>query len=334
MKKIVIVGGSGYVGTVIIRYFLDKKFNVINLDNLIYDQSNKFSFSRNKNYKFINYDLRDKNLDSDVLKNCESVVILGSLVGDPISNKYKKLTQSINIVATKKFIDKSIKLGVKKLIFVSTCSNYGMIKDNIPAKENHKLNPLSPYAKSKVNIENFLINKKSKNINTKIFILRFATAFGFSERMRFDLTVNEFIKTIMQKKKLLIYDENTWRPYCHVYDFARLIYIITKTLKKNKFEIFNVGENKNNATKLTILKKILKHLPYRNIEFKKIGKDKRNYIVNFDKVKKIYNFRCSMNIDRGIKEIITYIKKNKKFYLNERNKFKFGNYLIKENKLR
>jgi nucleoside-diphosphate-sugar epimerase len=334
MKKIIIVGGSGYVGSVIISYFLNKNFNVINLDNLIYSQNNKFSFSKNKNYRFINYDLRDKNLDSNILKNSESVIILGSLVGDPISNKYKNLTESINVVSTKKFIDKSIKLGVKRLIFVSTCSNYGMIKNNIPAKENHKLNPLSPYAKSKVNIENFLIKKKLKKIDTKIFILRFATAFGFSERMRFDLTVNEFIKTIMQKKKLLIYDENTWRPYCHVYDFARLIYTISKSIKKNRFEIFNVGENKNNATKLTILQKILKQLPYKNIEFKKIGKDKRNYIVNFDKVKKMYNFRCSTNIDKGIEEIITNINKNKKFYLNEKNKFKFGNFLIKKNKLR
>ena len=321
MKKIIIVGGSGYVGSVIISYFLNKNFNVINLDNLIYSQNNTFSFSKNKNYKFINYDLRDKNLDPSILKNSDSVIILGSLVGDPISNKYKNLTNSINVISTKKFIDKSIKLGVKRLIFVSTCSNYGMIKNNIAAKENHKLNPLSPYAKSKVNIENFLIKKKVKKIDTKIFILRFATAFGFSERMRFDLTVNEFIKTIMQKKQLLIYDENTWRPYCHVYDFARLIYIISKSLKKNKFEIFNV------------LNKILKQLPYKNIEFKKIGKDKRNYIVNFDKVKRMYNFRCSTNIDKGIKEIITNINKDKKFYLDEKNKFKFGNYLIRKNKL-
>ena len=92
----------------------------------------------------------------------------------------------------------------------------------------------------------------------------------------------------------------------------------------------NVGENKNNATKLTILKKILRHLPYKKIEFKKIGKDKRNYIVNFNKIKKFYKFRCSVNINDGIKEIISNIKKNKRFYLDEKNKLKFGNYLIKK----
>lgn len=333
MKKIIILGGSGYVGSAIISFFLNKKIKVINLDNLIYDQKNKFSFSKDKNYQFIKCDMRDKNLDSNIFKDVDTVVILGSLVGDPISNKYKKTTKSINISATKKFIEKSLKLDVKKLIFVSTCSNYGLIANNVPAKENYKLNPLSPYAKSKVDIENFLIKKKSKKIVTKIFILRFATAFGFSERMRFDLTVNEFIKTIMQRKKLLIYDENTWRPYCHVKDFARLIYIIFNSMKKTKFEILNVGENNNNATKLTILKKILKYLPYKNIEFKKIGKDKRNYIVNFDKVKKKYNFNCSMNIEKGIKEIIANIKKDKKYFLDDKNKYKFGNYLIRKNKL-
>ena len=330
MKKIVILGGSGYVGTVIIDFFLKKKTEVVNLDCLIYGQKNKFSFSKNKNYHYINYDLRNKRFDLDILNNSDTVVILASLVGDPISNKYKKATKSINIIATKKFIEKSIKAGVKKLIFVSTCSNYGLIETNLAAKENYKLNPLSPYAKSKVEIEKFLIKKTRNKIKTKISILRFATAFGFSERMRFDLTVNEFIKTIMQKKKLIIYDENTWRPYCHVKDFARLIYKIFKSSSKTNLDILNVGENKNNATKLTILKKILKYLPHKNIEFKKIGKDKRNYIVNFNKVKKKYNFNCSMNINDGIKEIILKIKKNKNYYLSEKNKLKFGNYFIKK----
>ncbi len=329
MKKIIVLGGSGYVGSTIICHFLEKKIKVINLDNLIYGQNNKFSFSKNKNYEFIKYDLRNKKINSNILKNADAIVILASLVGDPISNKYKKDTKSINITATKKIIEKSIKHNLKKIIFVSTCSNYGLIKNNQPANENHKLNPLSPYAKSKVEIEKFLIKKSKQKINSKIFVLRFATAFGFSERMRFDLTVNEFIKTIMQKKKLVIYDENTWRPYCHVKDFAKLIYIIFNSKTKSMFDVLNVGENKNNATKLTILKKILKYLPYRNIQFKKIGKDKRNYIVNFNKVKKKYNFSCSININDGIKEIVENIKKNKNFYLSEKNKLKFGNYLIK-----
>ena len=116
MKKIVILGGSGYVGTVIIDFFLKKKTEVVNLDCLIYGQKNKFSFSKNKNYHYINYDLRNKKFDHDILNNADTVVILASLVGDPISNKYKKETKSINIIATKKFIQKSIKAGVKKLI--------------------------------------------------------------------------------------------------------------------------------------------------------------------------------------------------------------------------
>ena len=153
--------------------------------------------------------------------------------------------------------------------------------------------------------------------------------------LQFDSTIHPSIilesnKTIMQKKKLIIYDENTWRPYCHVSDFAKLIYIIFNSKTKKNFNVLNVGENKNNATKLTILKKILKHLPFKNIEFKKIGKDKRNYIVNFNKVKKQYNFSCSVNINDGIKEIISNIKKRKSFYLAEKNKFKFGNYSIKK----
>ena len=89
----------------------------MNLDNLIYRQNNKFSFSKNNNYEFIKYDMRSKNFDPAILEDADTVVILASLVGDPISNKYKKATKAINIIATKKFIDKSIKLGVKKINF-------------------------------------------------------------------------------------------------------------------------------------------------------------------------------------------------------------------------
>lgn len=328
MKKIVILGGSGYVGSVITKFFLDNKINVINLDNLIYGQNNNFSFSKNKNYKFIKYDLRNKKFNSEILKYADAVVILASLVGDPISNKYKNETKKINIIATKKFIEKSIKYNVKKIFFVSTCSNYGLIKNNMPAKENHKLNPLSPYAKSKVEIEKFLIKKNREKIESKIFILRFATAFGFSERMRFDLTVNEFIKTIMQNKKLIIYDENTWRPYCHVKDFARLIlFLIKKPSEKIKNEIFNVGNDKNNFTKKSISKLVLKKLKKGKIIFVKGGNDPRNYKVNFSKIEKKLGFKTKYSINYGINEILRYLKKNK-FNSKNFNFMKYGNYRI------
>ena len=156
------------------------------------------------------------------LKDIEVIVILAGLVGDPIVKKYPLIAKKIN----NDYMYNLIKLISDKFdgktVFISTCSNYGLIEDKNKADENTTLNPLSNYAKAKVDIENFILSlNKNKNFNATI--LRFATAFGLSQRMRFDLTINEFTKQIYENKHLSIFDELTWRPYCHVKDFARLI---------------------------------------------------------------------------------------------------------------
>ena len=127
------------------------------------------------------------------------VVILSGLVGDPITKKYPILSKNINEKLIKKIINQSFQKKIPRLIFVSTCSNYGLRDISSKAKENSVLKPLSLYAKSKVSLEKFILSKKQQSITVPT-ILRFATAFGLSRRMRFDLTINEFTKDIFLKK--------------------------------------------------------------------------------------------------------------------------------------
>ena len=134
--------------------------------------------------KILNYCSRD----------IDCVIILGGLVGDPITKKYPNLSKKINFDYTKKMINFFSKKELK-LIFVSTCSNYGFVKSKKKITERHSLNPLSLYAKFKVDIEKYIISLKGKTKMSPT-ILRFATAFGFSLRMRYDLTVNEFIREL------------------------------------------------------------------------------------------------------------------------------------------
>ena len=165
--------------------------------------------------------------------------------------------------------------------------------------------------------------KKNKSFSP--CILRFATAFGLSPRMRFDLTVNHFTKSILENKKLEIYDAETWRPYCHVKDFARLIYLtIICNKQKIAFEIFNAGNTKNNFRKIDILNKVKKILPVQNISFKKNDIDKRNYKVDFKKVKKILNFRTKFSLEYGINEIYKALKNNQ----FRKNRHQLGNFFI------
>ena len=226
----------------------------------------------------------------------------------------------------KKFILDCIKIkNIERLIFISTCSNYGLSKKKkIIFTEKSKLKPLSIYATQKVQIEKFLMTFK-KNKSFSPCILRFATAFGLSPRMRFDLTVNHFTKSILENKKLEIYDAETWRPYCHVKDFARLIYLtIICNKQKIAFEIFNAGNTKNNFRKIDIVNKVKKILPVQNISFKKNDIDKRNYKVDFKKVKKILNFRTKFSLEYGINEIYKALKNNQ----FRKNRYQLGNFFI------
>ena len=133
-----------------------------------------------------------------------------------------------------------------------------MVKDDFKADENYKLKPLSLYAKSKVRAERYIMEQRSK-VDYSAIILRFATAFGVAPRMRFDLTVNEFAKDMYQKGETLVYDADTWRPYCHVNDFARLVRMVLEAPKsKIHFEVFNAGGDENNYTKRMLVNTIVK----------------------------------------------------------------------------
>ena len=209
----------------------------------------------------------------------------------------------------KKLINDCFKSNIKKLIYISTCSNYGVYKGNKKPTENSPLKPLSLYAKHKVEIEKFILKNKS-NKSTKRIILRFATAFGVSPRMRFDLTINQFVKEFFLKKKINVYDSLTWRPYCHVLDFAMAMEKVIRTSKIKDKSVFNVGSNQNNLTKIDILNKINQFIPNINYSIqKKASPDKRDYNVNFNKIEKVLKFKTSFDCEYGIKEIINYIKK-------------------------
>ena len=159
-------------------------------------------------------------------------------------------------------------------------------------------------------------------------ILRFATAFGLSPRMRFDLTVSEFTRDLTMGNDLLVYDADTWRPYCHVEDFARLILMVFEApLKKVSFEIFNAGGDVNNATKQMIINLILNKIPDGKVKYQEQGSDPRNYRVNFQKVKKVLGFEPQYTVQNGIDELVEAIDNHLFDHVDENKNF-HGNYEI------
>ena len=328
-KKILLIGGGGYIGSVAVNYLLNKNYQVICYDDFIYNHDYILKNISKKKFTFIKAPLKTISNFKKLFNNLYGVIILASVVGDPITRKYPFFANEVNIKQTKKLINFLLNYQIKKIIFVSTCSNYGVTNDNVPVSESHKLNPKSIYAKNKVNIEKYLYSIRRK-FKSEISILRFATAFGLSPRMRFDLTINEFVRDIFINKKITVFDHFTWRPYCHVRDFAKVIYsILHKDIKRKKFEIFNVGSSKNNYTKIMILEKIKKYIKRFKIIYKKNSSDPRDYRVNFDKVKKYYKLGSFISIDSGIKEIIRILKKQKYLSIADYPD-RLGNYKINE----
>ena len=327
-KKILIIGGAGYVGSVVTSHFLKLGFKVNVLDQFVY--KNEFTvtpYFGDNNYKVYKGDLGNHKILDECSKNVNQVFLLGGLVGDPITKNYPKESGFINEKQVLNCIDYFDDKDIDKLVFISTCSNYGLIKENELADEEFHLNPLSLYAKAKVNAENYLLAKKGKTKYSGV-VLRFATAFGISPRMRFDLTVSEFTRDLFFGKKLVVFDEHTWRPYCHVRDFARLLEIIFKAEnEKIHFEIFNAGGDKNNFTKKMILDCITKSLDNCNIVFDQNDSDPRNYRVSFNKVKQILDFEPKFSVEKGVEELINAFKLGM-FSDSLTYSEKYGNYKI------
>jgi nucleoside-diphosphate-sugar epimerase len=329
-KSILIIGGAGYIGLVTTGVLLEAGHKVTCLDAFYYENNSCVTpYLSNPNYRFIYGDLRNIDKLDLALEGVTDVVVLAGLVGDPITKKYPDLSRSINDEGILRCIDHLNKKGLDRVIFVSTCSNYGLIASDDLADESYTVNPLSLYAKSKVSAERHLLAGKGR-VDYTPTILRFATAFGLSPRMRFDLTVNEFTRALANEQELIVFDAHTWRPYCHVKDFGRLIQIVIDAPHKDvAFEIFNAGGEANNYTKQGIVEIILSLLPSAKVKYQDHGSDPRNYRVSFSKVRDRLGFKPKYTVLHGVTELLDAINERVFDRVDQMHNF-YGNYEIQD----
>ena len=236
------------------------------------------------------------------------VVILAGLVGDPITKKYPEESLAVNGHGVRQLIDELDGRGLENVIFVSTCSNYGLMPEGVLATETSVLSPLSTYAEEKVAAEKHLLSKNGE-VDYSATVLRFATAFGLSPRMRFDLTVNQFTQELLSGDELLVFDADTWRPYCHVKDFSKLMRrVLELPNERSSFMVFNAGGDENNATKQMIIDMVLKEVPDGVVRYQEHGSDPRNYRVDFSLVREHMGFYPDWSISNGISEIASSVR--------------------------
>lgn len=327
-KKVLVVGGAGYVGSVLTRVLLDEGYRVRVLDNLLYGHGLSIEgLLEQPGFEFFKGDLcLPADLDQ-ALQGVTDVVLLASLVGDPVSKKYPDLTRKVNDEGSKKLFETLKGRGIDRFVFTSTCSNYGLRDTDDPAVETDDLNPLSLYAETKVSFEKFVLANLD-NTDVTPTLLRISTAFGLSPRMRFDLTVNEFTYHLAKGKPLDVYDKDTWRPYCHVRDISAAIVKVLKADKQQvRGEVFNVGSDENNYTKAMIVDEVLKHIDG-NVTYVEGGFDARNYRVSFKKIKDVLGFEAGFSVADYIPRLIQATQQGL-FSTHDEFPGFYGNYEVK-----
>ena len=296
MKKVLITGGAGYIGTTLIPMLLEREYKVTVLDNLIFNNGDRLvPFMKEDNFSFVKGDIRDLKLLKEAIKDKDVIIHLAAYVGFPICRlKGEKESYDVNTKATKDLVDM---LGEDQyLLFGSTGSNYGEVIGI--CTEETPLNPLSIYGKTKTEAERVVMSRK----NSTAF--RFATAFGISPRMRLDLLINDLTHKAMTEGYAVIYESHFLRTFIHVRDLARSFIFAINNQKDMRSNVYNVGSNTMNYTKREVCEFINEQVPeayFHHADIKE-DEDKRNYQVSYDKINSL-GFDVEVNLETGIKEI-------------------------------
>jgi nucleoside-diphosphate-sugar epimerase len=300
---VTVTGGSGYIGAVTCAELVDAGHQVRALDSLLHGQREVADQVEAKGVELIEADIRDADARRRALADADAVIHLAAIVGDPACARDPELAREVNVEASRALFDDARSEGVERVVFASTCSNYGRMADpTVPIDESGELAPVSLYAEQKVELEKMLLSEPD---GLRPTCLRFATIYGVAPRMRFDLTVNEFTRDLWAERELEVFGELFWRPYVHVADAARAARMTIETPAEEISDgVLNVGHSDENYRKLDLVELITKRLGRGDVKYVHRDEDPRDYKVSFEKVKRELGFEPRMRVPDGIDEIV------------------------------
>jgi nucleoside-diphosphate-sugar epimerase len=306
--RVLITGGAGYVGSTLAPLLLAAGHKVRVLDRLLYGGESLLGVWSHPEFEFAHGDVRDRETLRQAVSECDAVVHLAAIVGDPACAREPATARAVNLDASMALIEESRRAGVQRFVFASTCSNYGKMKDlGQLVNEESELQPVSLYAETKVAVERFLLESAANGWCPTP--LRFATVFGVSPRMRFDLTVNEFTMEMITKKHLIVFGEQFWRPYVHVFDAARgIALILSSPPQAVAGRVFNVGSTDQNLQKQQIVELIRPLAADAKVEFVHKNEDPRDYRVSFDRIQGELGYKTTRTVVEGIVEIAKLVR--------------------------
>lgn len=295
MKKVLITGGAGYLGSVLTEVLLNKGYQVTVLDNLIYKQTSVAPFSYNKNFKFILGDVTIESILKPLVESHDVIIPLAAIVGMPACKANPEMTVKVNYEQVRNITEWMTK--EQKLIIPNTNSQYGSSSEIIT--EDSPFKPLSLYAETKCDAEKAVLDSGNG------IVLRLATVFGMSYRMRMDLLVQDFVYKALNDGYLVLFESHFIRNYIHIRDVANTFLFMIENYEKCNNNAFNVGLSSANLTKFELAQTIQKYVPELVIvqnEFKK-DFDQRNYLVSNNKLES-QGWLPKFTLEDGIQELI------------------------------
>jgi nucleoside-diphosphate-sugar epimerase len=303
-SRTLVTGGSGYIGALIVQELRDAGREVRVLDSLLHGQEDIAAEQERAGVEVIRGDVRDAQARGRALRDVEAVVHMAAIVGDPACALDPALADEVNVRATRALVADAGGAGVERLLFASTCSNYGRMADpTVPITEEGELRPVSLYAEQKVGMEQLILGGATRAMSPTC--LRFATVYGVGRRMRFDLTVNEFTRELWADRELEVFGEQFWRPYIHVRDAARAVRTALEApVERVAGRVFNAGRSGENYRKLDLVREISGQLDRGRVSYVRRDEDPRDYKVSFDRIRSELGFETLMTVPDGIAEVV------------------------------
>ena len=304
--RIVVIGGAGYVGSVLVRQLLQTGYNVTVLDSLLYGDASIRELDGHPRFEFVRGDTRHIDDLVPVIRKASAVVHLAELVGDPLCDRDPQMTFEINCAATSAVARMCGYLQVNRFVYLSSCSVYGGSSDpDAVLDERSELAPVSVYARTKINSERLILSVADGNFSP--VVLRLGTVFGLSHRPRFDLVVNILTARAVREGKVHIHGGGQWRPFVHVGDVARAISLVLEApLEQMKGQVFNVVGASHRIEEVGQM--IATAVPGTRIVSEKDSGDRRNYRVSGEKALKKLGLSTPVTGQEGISEMVSALR--------------------------
>jgi nucleoside-diphosphate-sugar epimerase len=301
MKKILVTGGAGYLGTTMVPQLLALGYHVTVVDNLLFKQQVFLDLCQFPNFNFVKGDVRNEKLMKTLIADKDIIIPLAALVGAPLCAMNEQTTIEINreaIIWLNKNRSKN-----QLILYPTTNSGYGIGQENIHCTEETPLQPISLYGTTKSDAEYDLL--QSDNVMT----FRLATVFGCSPRMRLDLLVNDFTYKAYSQKFIVLFESHFMRNYIHVRDVSKAFIHGINNFEKMKNTTYNVGLSSANLSKMDLALEIKKQIPEFYITESAINEDpdKRNYIISNAKIEAT-GYMPDVSLQMGITELLQGFK--------------------------